>query len=412
MNGNSNEGRPDKGRTAAARKRAASNIPAATPSGGTGPSLQAILDALPDILFVVDREGRIYHFNAPNSTQLYVPPAQFLGQRMKDILPEPAASIVDRAIQKAAETGHHHGSVYSLPLPGGERWFEMSLSAQGDLQTPDGRLVAIVRDITARKQAEQDLRDSREYLATVFNSIHDALVVHDAQTGAVLDVNQRLCEISGYTREEVLAHGLGPLCAGMPPYTLDDLAAWNRKACTEGPQHVEFLARHHDGHLVWVEVHLRRVQMGPNDLLLASVQDITQRKTAEAALRDSEAQNRALIRAIPDLVFINARDGEYLSVHAPEPTLLAAPPDAILHRNIHELLPADVADRCLVAIGTALDSRTLQKVTYELPLEDRIRRFEARIAPCTPDSVLTIVRDITEFVAPAPKARPGKKTSG
>ena len=136
------------------------------------------------------------------------------------------------------------------------------------------------------------------------------------------------------------------------------------------------------------------------------------RQQAEAALRESEARNRAFIRAIPDLVFVNARDGEYLAVHAPDPALLAAPPDAILHRKLHELLPADLADRCLAAIGSALDSRTLQKVTYELPLDGETRRFEARIAPCTPDTVLTIVRDVTELEAPAPKPRPRKNTTG
>ena len=136
------------------------------------------------------------------------------------------------------------------------------------------------------------------------------------------------------------------------------------------------------------------------------------RQQAEAALRESEARNRAFIRAIPDLVFLNSRDGEYLSVHAPDPALLAAPPDAILHRKIQEMLPADLADRCLAAIGAALDSRTLQKVAYELPLDGQIRRFEARIAPCTPDTVLTIVRDVTELVVPAPKPRPRKKTPG
>lgn len=129
------------------------------------------------------------------------------------------------------------------------------------------------------------------------------------------------------------------------------------------------------------------------------------RQQAEAALRESEARNRALIRAIPDLIFVNGRDGEYLSVHAPDPALLAAPPDTVLHRNLREMLPADVAGRCLAAIAAALDSRTLQKVTYELPLEDRIHRFEARIAPCTPDTVLTIVRDVTELAEPTPRRK-------
>ena len=120
------------------------------------------------------------------------------------------------------------------------------------------------------------------------------------------------------------------------------------------------------------------------------------RQRAEAALRESEAMNRALIHAIPDLIFMNRRDGEYLSVHAPDPRLLAAPPATVLHQKIDELLPKPVADRCLKAIAAALDSHTLQELTYSIPIDGQKRRFEARIAPCTPDTVLTIVRDITK----------------
>ena len=133
------------------------------------------------------------------------------------------------------------------------------------------------------------------------------------------------------------------------------------------------------------------------------------RQRAEAALRDSEAQNRAFIRAIPDLIFLNRRDGEYLAVHAPAPELLAAPPDVVLHRKVGDLLPKPVAARCLKAIAAALDAHALKKLTYSLPLHGRPHRFEARIAPCTFDTVLTIVRDITELQPPRKKPR-RKKT--
>ena len=93
---------------------------------------------------------------------------------------------------------------------------------------------------------------------------------------------------------------------------------------------------------------------------------------------------------------MNKRDGEYLAVHAPDPRLLAAPMGAVLHRKIGELLPKPVADRCLKAIAAALDSRTLQELTYTIPIDGRKCRFEARIVPCTQDTVLTIVRDITK----------------
>lgn len=119
------------------------------------------------------------------------------------------------------------------------------------------------------------------------------------------------------------------------------------------------------------------------------------RLQAEAALRESEAQNRALVHAIPDLVFVNKRDGEYLAAHAPDTRLLASPPGTIVHRRIGDLLPKPVATRCLAAIAAALDTGALQELTYSIPLNGQERHFEARIAPCTPDTVLTIVRDIT-----------------
>ncbi len=131
-------------------------------------------------------------------------------------------------------------------------------------------------------------------------------------------------------------------------------------------------------------------------------------RRAEAALRESEAQNRAFIHAIPDLVFMNKRNGEYLAVHAPDPRLLAAPAGAILHRRIDELLPKSVAERCLKAIATALDTHELQELTYTIPIDGRKRRFEARIAPCTQETVLTIVRDITELQPTDKSASPRK----
>ncbi len=110
---------------------------------------------------------------------------------------------------------------------------------------------------------------------------------------------------------------------------------------------------------------------------------------------DCEALNRALIRAIPDTVFVNRRNGEYLSIHAPDPALLVEPPDKVLHRKITDVLPDPVAARCLQAIAMALDTGQLQELTYALVVDGQERHFEARIAPCGADTALSIVRDIT-----------------
>jgi signal transduction histidine kinase len=123
--------------------------------------------------------------------------------------------------------------------------------------------------------------------------------------------------------------------------------------------------------------------------------NITARKLAEEALRQSEARNRALVSAIPDLIFTIGRDGEYLDVHAADPGMLMLPPEAFLHKRIGDIMPAPLADAFLATIAETLDSGAMREMRYWLPQGTGERYYEARIAPAGADSVVAIVRDVT-----------------
>ncbi len=113
-------------------------------------------------------------------------------------------------------------------------------------------------------------------------------------------------------------------------------------------------------------------------------------------LRESEAQNRALINAVPDLIFTNTRDGECLGVHAPDPRELRALSQTFLHRRVEEVLPRPVADQLTRAFADALDSDAVQEVHYSLQVRGQETQYEARVVSCTEETVISIVRDITE----------------
>jgi len=130
-------------------------------------SLKATWDALPDLVFELDHNGLILGYNGSQADILYVPPEQFLGRRMAEILPPEVAHLFTDALAEAARTGRHRGGVYSLPVPLGLRWFELSIAAKGDHRAPNVGFVCLARDITQRRQTEQALRQQREMLAHV-----------------------------------------------------------------------------------------------------------------------------------------------------------------------------------------------------------------------------------------------------
>jgi len=124
--------------------------------------LQATLNALPDLLFEVDSEGRIFSYHSPRSDLLAAPAEVFLNKRFADVLPQEAADACQRAISEAAQSGFSYGETSRLALPQGEHWFELSVAPlHGDDQSGQ-RFIMISRDITVRKQAEIALHDAEQ----------------------------------------------------------------------------------------------------------------------------------------------------------------------------------------------------------------------------------------------------------
>ena len=123
--------------------------------------------------------------------------------------------------------------------------------------------------------------------------------------------------------------------------------------------------------------------------------DITVLKNTEEALRQSEARTRALLDAIPDMIFEFSRDGtilQYISSSTNRPLL---PPEQFLGKRIHDVLPSSVADQTMFAIERALDSGHVHAFEYQLLQDNENKTFEARITPLRADAVLAIVRNVS-----------------
>ncbi len=145
-------------------------------------------------------------------------------------------------------------------------------------------------ELVVAAKMEKALREGERNYLELFNATGDAIFVHDAATGAILDVNQTALDVYGYSREEVLRLRTGQLSAGRPPFDDREAEALLRKAVDEGPQVFEWLARRKDGEEFWTEVLLRSSIIGGKGRVLAVVRDISERRRAEEHRRLLEGQ--------------------------------------------------------------------------------------------------------------------------
>lgn len=123
--------------------------------------------------------------------------------------------------------------------------------------------------------------------------------------------------------------------------------------------------------------------------------EITEEKQASDLLRKSEAENSAIIQAVPDLMFRIRRDGTYLDAHCQNDSSLYVPKEAFIGKKITEILPPNLAEQSMNSIEKAFATGNIDQYEYTLPVHGKDRYFENRITAISDNEVLSIIRDIT-----------------
>ena len=139
------------------------------------------------------------------------------------------------------------------------------------------------------------------------------------------------------------------------------------------------------------------------DLLARSIRYAIERhrmleelKQRTRELQASEAKNRAILDAIPDLMFQISKDSVFLDYKPAKDDNVTTPTGEFPGKKVYEVLPADIAKQAMHYVKQALRTGETQVFEYQLPLDGDVRGYEARLVATGEDEVLAIVRDITE----------------
>jgi PAS domain S-box-containing protein len=353
----------------------------------------AILDAIPDLMFRISRDGKYLDFKGEGAN-LHIPRNEIVGKNLQDLLPSDVALKSQKAIAKTLDSKTLQTCEYQLSTPLGMRDYEARLVASGQ-----DEVLAIVRDITERKQTEVALGNLAQKFAKVFRSSPNPISISTLAEGRYIEVNDSFVQQSGYEREEAIG------C------TAFDLNIWVNQSdritvLQELQKHgvirnMELQFRRKSGEIRTTVFSAEVIHLDDIPCLLSVNHDITERKQTELALRESEEKfSKAFCSSPNPITILTLKDGRYVEVNDTFLQITGFCREEVIGRTRSELNiwvnPSDSAriEQMLQEQGFI---RNLETELRTKSREPRVVLFSAEVItlggePC----MLCVTNDITE----------------
>ncbi|BAP55333.1 signal transduction histidine kinase [Thioploca ingrica] len=393
--------------------------------------LNAFFHALPDLAFIFDEEGQYVEILSGPSQLLYDAAERLKGAYFHDVLPRADADKFLAVVRHTLATQTLQILEYSLDLPIGPRWFE-GRAFPLQVKAEKRMVTFIARDITQRKQTEEALRENEEMFRAIGTSAQDAIVMMDSQ-GNISYWNESAERIFGYPKAEALGQNLHQFLAVGKYYQAYLCSAHFFQQTGQGAlvgKTVELAAIKKNGTIFPVEISFSAVRLKGQWHALGIVRDITERKQADQALRESQQQLRSIISNLPVILyridhqgFITLLEGKGLQtlglqpkemigksvfeLYQDYPHFLLAVQRALAGEEVIETLELTqvVLESCYIPvrneqnkvtsiIGVAID------ITERRQAEEKLRKLSRAVEQSASTIVITDLNGNIEFVNP------------
>ena len=293
----------------------------------------ALLSALPDLIFRLDRQGTFLDVKQSPHIPLLLAPEAFLGHNIRDVTPPHLAEGTLKGIEETRRTGQPAIFHYQLEFDGERRDFEARIVRIGTSE----EYLSIVRDVTDHQQALQQARDNETRYRALFELANDAVFL--VRDGRIIDCNGKALEMFCCRKHELL--GKTPIDISPPKQpngrpSAEQAMAVMQRAMAGEPQRFEWQHRRFDGTLFDCEISVGRIDLPDGPLIQAIVHDITRRRLAQRALEES---NRLLEQVFAndfiEMAYLD-RDFRFIRVNPAFARAFGRRPDDFIGRNFFD----------------------------------------------------------------------------
>ena len=262
--------------------------------------------------------------------------------------------------------------------------------------------LAIKENITEHKQAEAALLQSEERHRIISELISDFVYrfeldgTHDFELNWTSGAFKR---ITGYSIEEINVLGNKWLSIIHPEDKERVTENFFQYLDDDNAIRSEYRIITKEGKTKWLSDYIKPIyneESGEIMAVLGAVQDITAKKTAEEALKASEANKNLLLEVIPDLIFVFNRQGIFLNVFTEENSKLFMPQKNFIGKPFSKVFPKELSDEFYENLERAFETGYVQTFEYSSVLERVTSYYEARLIVFGHDELIAVIRDITD----------------
>ncbi|MFH0735618.1 MAG: ATP-binding protein [bacterium] len=251
-----------------------------------------------------------------------------------------------------------------------------------------------------RKNIEIELNKSEEKFRTFADFTYD-MEYWANPSGKMLYVSNACKRITGYDKNELIN---APNFSKLLIYPEDSLIYSEHlkkyHTITGNPNEsiVEFRIITKDNSVKWIQHGCNAVYNAAGVYIGRRVnnRDITKMKQAEEQLKANKEKNKALLNAIPDLMFLYSHTGYFLECWCSDKKMLFKPVEEFVNQKISKVLPQKLALMVLEKIDLVMKENIMHKFEYSMVIDNKERFFESRSVKCGEDKVLSLIREITE----------------